>query len=231
MSGLLISFDGTDSSGKETQSRLLTKRLLSHGRHVYRFATPDYQTRSGRVLKKRLQNKIGDWASTPWLEKLKYFSANRAEHREEVINALNKGDIIIYDRYVPSSLAFIVIEALSEDPDLERPDIYQAVRKTEYEDNGMPLENISIFLDVPPQISTTLLEKRKEKLNDKDEYTDHIKVQQRLYNEYDLLCQSNPGHYLRIKCAIGNSLLGINDTAELIWTGLLEKFPALADNN
>lgn len=231
MKGLLIAFDGTDSSGKETQASLLTRRLRSHGHQVHQFATPDYQTKSGQELKVRLQNKLGDWHKTPWMDKLNLFSNNRAEHQAEVTSALARGDMVIYDRYVPSSLAFITIEALAEDPTLQRPSIHSTVRQTEYKDNNMPLEDVSIFLDMPPRISTTLLEKRKEKLKDADEYTDHTHVQQRLYNEYDLLCQDNPEHYLRIKCLADSKLLGINDIAELVWTGLLEKFPHLAEHN
>lgn len=226
--GFLISFDGTDSSGKATQAWLLARRLQTRGRRVHQFATPDYQTKSGQVLAERLQNKVGNWSQTPWPEKLKLFSANRAEHKTEVINALARGDIVVYDRYVPSSLGFITIEALPENNLLKRADIHDAIRKVEYEENNMPPEDVSVFLDVPPQISLALLERRKEKLSDADEYTDHIQVQERLYNEYDLLCRDNPTHYLRIKCVIGNKLLDVNDIAELVWTSLLEKFPQLA---
>lgn len=226
--GLLISFDGTDSSGKATQARLLAGRLRTQGRRARQFATPDYQTKSGQELKKRLQDEAGNWGQTPWPEKLRLFSDNRAEHRAEVIAALTRGDLVIYDRYIPSSLCFITIEALPENSSLKRVDIHDAIRKVEYEENNMPPEDVSIFLDVPPQISTTLLERRKKKLSDAGEYTDHIQVQERLYNEYDLLCRDNPTHYLRVKCVIGNRLLDVNDIAELVWTGLLEKFPQLA---
>jgi len=228
--GLLISFDGTDSSGKATQARLLAGRLQARSHRVHQFATPDYQTKSGQVLAERLQNKAGNWSQTPWPEKLKLFSTNRAEHKTEVISALARGDLIVYDRYVPSSLGFITIEALHENSLLKRADIHDAIRKVEYEENDMPPEDVSIFLDVPPQISATLLERRKEKLSDTDEYTDHIQVQERLYNEYNLLCHDNPTHYLRIKCVVGDRLLDAADIAELVWTGLLAKFPQLAKN-
>ena len=228
--GLLISFDGTDSSGKATQARLLAGCLQTRGHRVYQFATPDYQTKSGQVLKACLQNKTGIWSQTPWPEKLRLFSTNRAEHQAEVIDALARGGLVIYDRYVPSSLGFITIEALRENSLLKRADIHSAIRKVEYQENNMPPEDVSIFLDVPPQISTTLLERRKEKLSDEHEYTDHIQVQERLYNEYNLLCHDNPTHYLRIKCVAGDRLLNVADIAELVWTSLLAKFPQLAQN-
>lgn len=224
--GLLISFDGLDSSGKETQARLLADRLRYLGHIVHTFATPDYTTASGQELKRQLQNPV-TWQTTPWPQKLEFFAANRAEHRDEVLAALTRGDIVIYDRYVPSSLTFIVVEALLQDATLAREDIRSAVKQREYREQGMPLEDASIFLDVPPHIATTLLEHRRRKLSDQAEYTDHINVQTRLYNEYDLLYADDPKHYLRITCVTGEKLLGINDIAELVWLSLKQKLPQL----
>lgn len=226
--GLLLSIDGIDSSGKETQVNRLVDRLRFQGFKVHTFTTPDYNTKSGQELKKRLQNKIGDWKKTPWQEKLGYFANNRLEHKQEVIDALAKGKIVIYDRYVPSSLAFMSIEAHTEDPTITRDAVHQIVKEEEYEKNQMPQEDASIFLDLEPKIAIALLETRKEKLADENEYTDHIEIQQRLYNEYDLLYGDKPEHYIRISCTNGDNLLGIADISELVWTALLEKFPHLA---
>jgi len=225
--GLLISIDGIDSSGKETQVKHLVDRLRNQGFTVHTFTTPDYNTKSGQELKKRLQNKIGDWEKTPWQEKLRYFADNRVEHKQEVMNALAKGEIVIYDRYVPSSLAFMTIEANAEDPTSTRDAVHQTVKEQEYKQNQMPQEDASIFLDLDYKIAVTLLEKRKEKLADEDEYTDHIKIQQRLYNEYDKLYSNEPEHYIRIRCTDNEDLLSITDIAELVWTALQKRFPHL----
>lgn len=225
--GLLVSIDGIDSSGKETQVSQLVNQLRYQGFKVHTFTTPDYNTKSGQELKKRLQNKKGNWEKTPWQKKLGYFADNRVEHKEEVTNALSKGEIVIYDRYVPSSLAFMAIEAKKEDPEITRDIVHQRVKKQEYIKNQMPQEDASIFLDLAPKIAVALLEKRKEKLKVEDEYTDHIKIQQRLYNEYDQLYSDEPEHYIRIKCTDGEKLLGIIDIAELVWTALHQKFPHL----
>ncbi|MDP3997578.1 MAG: hypothetical protein U1C56_02015 [Candidatus Curtissbacteria bacterium] len=227
-SGLLISFDGIDSSGKETQAKKLTERLRFTGHIVHRFETPDYSLPSGQELKRKLQNLDGPWPDIPWEEKMRLFARNRAEHRDEVIKALREGAIVIYDRYIPSSLAFMTIEALKpQEANLYRNKIHEAVTQEEYIKNKMPHEDLSIILDVPPTVSSSLLEKRKEKLHDNDEYTDHIGVQQRLYNEYDLLCEQEPRHFLRVKCVIDNELLSIDDTSELVWEGITQRFPQL----
>jgi dTMP kinase len=226
--GLLISFDGVDSSGKETQAKLLAGRFRYNGFTVIELQSPDYSTRSGQQLKKRLQGKLGDWQSTPWQDKMQYFSSNRAEHKEEVIKALDRGHIVIYDRYVPSSLAFIAIEALPpQASQMFRRQVVETLKKEEYLNRGMPEEDVSIFLDVLPRVSAALLKKRKADLKDEDEYTDALQVQRRLYNEYDLMINERPDHFLRIRCVEGTQLLPIDDISELIWQGLTKRFPLL----
>lgn len=226
--GIIISFDGLDSTGKNTQSKKLIERLRTAGWPVRIFETPDYTTPSGKELKLRLQHKLGDWNATPWQEKMKYFAINRAEHREEVLEALANKEIIIYDRYIPSSMAFMATEGLTEEEvEQGRAAVYAAVEHEEYVLNAMPKEDASIFLDVPPQVSTQLLEKRKEDREDEDEYTDHISIQQRMYNEYDYMTTNDPKRFLRITCVEDGKLLAKEDVAELIWSGLVERFPFL----
>lgn len=226
MRGLLISFDGVDSSGKETQARKLAERLRYQGHTVHTFTTPDYSTPSGQELKARLQGKMGNWHETLWEEKLRYFANNRAEHRDEVAAALERGEIVVYDRYVPSSLAFMMVEACEpQQVDLMRKRVYRAVEHEEYEVNQMPHEDLSLFLDVPPRVSAELLERRKEKLRDGDEYTDHVHVQERLYNEYDLLMRSDTTRFARIPCVSGTELLSIATVEELVWETLVDRFP------
>jgi dTMP kinase len=226
--GLLIAFDGLDSTGKETQSNKLIDRLRFSGHQTTGLRSPDYSTPSGQELKLRLQNKVGDWAATPWQDKMKYFAANRAEHKDQVNSVLNADQIVVYDRYVPSSVAFMIVEALpAQEVELFREEIAQAVEREEYLANHMPKEDISIFLDIPPEVSAALLEKRKHGQKEDDEYTDHFHIQQRLYNEYDFLCRTQPHRFMRIKCTDGTELLGVEDIAELVWESLLVKFPSL----
>jgi dTMP kinase len=228
MRGLLIAFDGLDSSGKATQVRELENRLEHAGHRVHHFETPDYSTPSGQELKLRLQGALGDWQTTPWDVKMRYFSRNRAEHKEEVLAALANGDMVVYDRYVQSSLAFITAEALAaQEIDLYRSQVHETIRREEYMTNGMPEENVAIYLDVPPAVSAVLLKKRKDFRGDSDEYSDRLHVQERLYKEYDELITASPERWLRISCTQGSELLPIAAVSELVWEGLMHRFPAL----
>ncbi|HLD26071.1 MAG TPA: hypothetical protein VJC05_03445 [Candidatus Andersenbacteria bacterium] len=227
MSGFLISFDGLDSSGKNTQTQALIARLRKAGRRVATFTTPDYTTPSGQELRARLQGKVGDWATTPWQEKMRLFAKNRAEHRQEVVDALSVGAIVLYDRYVPSSLAFIAVEAALQDPTVTREQVYGAVRQAEYGDNQMPPEDCSIFLDVPPARALALLAGRKEAQQAADEYTDQLHVQEKLYEEYEYLTALDPERYLRIVCLEGEQLLPPEVIADRVWAEVTKRFPSL----
>lgn len=218
MSGILISFDGLDSSGKATQVRRLCDRLTAFKRKFLKIETPDYTTPSGKELKRRLQGKLGDWQNTSWKEKLGYFASNRAEHRAEVVAALQAGNIVVYDRYVPSSLVFMAVEAGDSEP---AEAVHAEVERVEYGTNGMPHEDISLFLDVPPEVANRLLSGRKQTLQDEDEYTDALDVQARMYAAYATLAAS--GRITRIDCMDGDRLLTPDEIGELVWQAIMPK--------
>ena len=50
MSGKIIVIEGTDCSGKETQSNLLEKKLKKQGKKCVRFSFPDYNTPTGKIV-------------------------------------------------------------------------------------------------------------------------------------------------------------------------------------
>lgn len=222
MAGILISFDGLDSSGKATQAGVLFSHLEHRGALVKKFESPDYTTPSGKELKLRLQGKLGNWAATSWQEKMKYFAQNRAEHQEEVKNIIDQNGIVIYDRYVPSSIAFMVEEAHASGED--RTAIHTAVQELEYAVNMMPHENASLFFDIPPKIAIELLEGRKIGEGDDDEFTDHISVQEALYAEYKKMCAEYPT-MMRIVCMEGKTLRTIDEIAREVRTRLAQTFP------
>lgn len=223
--GILISFDGLDSSGKQTQASVLADKLRHLGHVVHTYQTPDYSTPSGQELKARLQGTMGDWQQTPWQEKLDYFARNRAEHREAVQSALARGELVVYDRYIPSSLAFMAIEAQFENAATPREAVHQTVRDIEYQKNNMPQEAISFFLDMPPRTAEKLLNKRKALKQEKDEYTDHLEVQQKLYHEYEFLTAKDPTRYVRIPCVANDRLRSIEDIAYTVWQELTSRYP------
>lgn len=102
--GELIAFEGIDGSGKSTQSRILAERIRALGRTVVLTREPG-GTPIGEAIRALLFDRsLGDFE--PRTEALLH-SAARAQHVAELIApALERGETVITDRFVDSTLAY-----------------------------------------------------------------------------------------------------------------------------
>lgn len=102
--GLFIAFEGGDGAGKSTQARLLADALTARGLTVLQTREP-----GGTPIGEKLRSLVLDHghghidAHTEAL----IFAASRAAHATQVIRpALDRGDIVLTDRYIDSSVAY-----------------------------------------------------------------------------------------------------------------------------
>lgn len=103
MAGLFITFEGGDGSGKSTQSRLLTDWLVAAGHTVVHSREPG-GTDLGVELREIILHRRGYIA--PRAEALLY-AADRAHNiATRVRPAVERGEIVIQDRYLDSSVAY-----------------------------------------------------------------------------------------------------------------------------
>lgn len=101
--GVFITLEGGDGSGKTTQAELLREWLTSEGRTVVRTREPG-GTDVGVEIREIVLHHRGDIA--PRAEALLY-AADRAHHVATVVRpALERGDVVIQDRYIDSSVAY-----------------------------------------------------------------------------------------------------------------------------
>ncbi len=102
--GLLITFEGSDGAGKSTQIRYLQEYLREKGYQVIVSREPG-GTPIGERVREILKNPHFQ-EMTPVAEAL-LFAASRSQHVAEVVRpALEKGHIVLLDRYIDSSLAY-----------------------------------------------------------------------------------------------------------------------------
>ena len=101
--GLWITFEGGDGAGKTTQATLLERWLRGEGRTVVRTREPG-GTEVGVLIRDIVLHHRGDVA--PRAEALLY-AADRAHHVATLVRpALARGEIVIQDRYLDSSVAY-----------------------------------------------------------------------------------------------------------------------------
>jgi dTMP kinase len=99
---VFVTFEGADGSGKSTQAELLREALAAEGREVVLTREP-----GGTELGERIRELLLEGAGMAPLAEAALFAASRAEHVEEVIRpALERGAVVVCDRYIDSSLAY-----------------------------------------------------------------------------------------------------------------------------
>jgi dTMP kinase len=137
--GLFIAFEGGEGAGKSTQVRLLAEWLEKRGHDVVVTFQPG-ATELGRELRTLLLHSGHMAARTEAL----LYAADKAEHVDTVIRpALDRGKIVITDRYVDTMLAY-----QGAGRDLSQQQVLQLCRWA----TGGLRPHLTILLDVPPEV-------------------------------------------------------------------------------
>ncbi|MGH9027676.1 MAG: dTMP kinase [Acidimicrobiia bacterium] len=101
--GRFVVIEGADATGKSTQVARLAARVREHGVEVVETFEPG-STEAGRAIRELLL--AGDRQIAPSTEAL-LMAADRAQHVQEVVRpAVERGTVVVSDRYLPSSLVY-----------------------------------------------------------------------------------------------------------------------------
>lgn len=106
---LLVSVEGIDASGKTTLVDELYKHYTNKGLSVVVFRFPDRSTPIGKVIDQALRKELNITNKT--LQFL--FCANRAELQPKITDAIQTCDLILFDRYLDSAVAYAEAQGIS----------------------------------------------------------------------------------------------------------------------
>ena len=153
--GKLIVIDGTDGSGKATQTAFLARALKKRKIKVRTIDFPQYYKNFfGEFLGRCLAGHYKEFLSIhPKIVSVLY-AADRFESKKQIENWLVKGFIVIVDRYVSSNQ---IHQGGKIKNSGKRRDFMRWLEKMEYEIFGIPRPDIIFYLDIPVSISRKLL--------------------------------------------------------------------------
>jgi dTMP kinase len=103
--GVFIVLEGSDGSGKTTQFELLKKRLIGAGYEVEVFDFPRYEKPSSHFVRQYLNGEYGSASSVnPYTASL-FYALDRYEAAKDIKSALERGRVVLSNRYVGSNMA------------------------------------------------------------------------------------------------------------------------------
>ena len=156
--GKIIVIEGLDGSGKATQTARLYEKLSALGKRVRKLEFPDYDSPASALVKMYLG---GEFGSKP--EDVNAYAASAFYAVDRVAGYLKswkqdyQDDVIfLCDRYATSN----IIYQMAKVPPQERDAFIAWQEDFEYDRLGLPRPDAVLYLDVAPEVSQKLMEKR-----------------------------------------------------------------------
>ncbi len=221
--GKLIVIEGTDCSGKQTQSDLLIESLKQKNIPVEKYCFPNYDSPTGKIIAGPYLGKEGygaplfpEGASNvdPRVASL-FYAADRKYNIKQITDKLDAGINVVVDRYVDSNFAHQGAKAAD---DFEREKTFHFLEVLEYDLLQLPKPDITIFLHMPAKVAKVLQQTRKEK---PDQHEMDEQFLERSENTYLNLCYRH--NYIKVSCVNENGLRSIEDIHQEVLSRVLEK--------
>ena len=222
MRGKLIVIEGTDCSGKETQTLLLEQKLNDLGIKSKRLSFPMYDSPTGQIVatcylgkeeycdylfKDGIRGLFKEGASNvDYLTSSLYYAADRRYNSKKIIDLLDKGINVILDRYLYSNLAHQGGKIKNKE---ERHKYFKNMEKLEFDILEIPKPDKVIFLYVPYEVATILKKNRKESQDQHEQKKEHLINAEHTYFEL-----ADMYNFDIINCALNNkirTITSIND--------------------
>ena len=201
--GKLIVIEGTDSSGKTTQSKLLEENLNKKGIKTVLLSFPTYDTPTGKIISGPLLGKTDKSyfdedpsKIDPKIASL-YYAADRYNSLNIIKDYLSKDYYVILDRYTSSNMAHQGGKIKDKD---DRFNMFMWIDRLEYWLLGLPKADETILLHVSPEKNIELSKLKKE-IDPLEKNLDYLEDSEACYLELSELY-----NWKKIECVKDNEL-------------------------
>jgi dTMP kinase len=205
MQGKLIAIEGSDASGKATQSKLLVKRLKKEGFKAELVSFPRYNTLFGGLVRSYLQGNFGRASSlSPEFSAL-LFALDRYAAIPSIEKKLSRGKVVVCDRFTASNIAHQAAKLSGKKQG-------RFIEWLGVVEGRLPSPSLTIYLDVPVLVSQGLMGKEKRK---RDQHERNIPYLERVRRVFLLLARQK--NWVKISCVEGKMLLSVEKVHDRVW--------------
>jgi len=180
--GKLISFEGSEGSGKSTQITRLAERLKQAGREIVSTREPG-GTALGERIRDILLHRDEGAGMAPESELLLFTAARAQLVREVIMPALRRGAVVLSDRYLDSSTVY---------QGAARHLAPAAVSAVNQFAVGGIMPHLTVLIDVPTEVSVARVQKRSAGQPDRIE-RESAAFFQKVRDGYLQAARDNPG--------------------------------------
>ena len=214
--GRFIVIDGTDGSGKATQTELLLEELKIAGYEVEMTDFPQYGTKSAGLIEEYLNGKYGQVG--PEAASI-FYAIDRFDASFKIRQWLDEGKIIISNRYVTANAGH---QGGKIADDVDRMKFFRWLDNLEYNIFGIPKPDLNIILHMPAEMAQKLVDKKSEKVR---EYANgkkrdlheadikHLKNAEKVYLEISKLFPNTK----LVECVNKGELLSPKEVGNKVW--------------
>lgn len=207
----IIVIEGTDGSGKETQSTRLFNYYKQQGLKVKSYSFPKYSSPTGRIVGGPYLGKeeIGETffpetsaGVDPLVSSMYYAADRRYNFLSNIEEDIYDNDVVILDRYTTSNMGHQVGKAKTDE---EAMKILRFIETLEFDLCELPRPDLVVFLHMPYEAARDLRKSRKS--GDGNENSEsHLRNAEKAYVK---IAELQRWHY--IDCLKSDAYSGIDD--------------------
>jgi dTMP kinase len=215
--GKFIVIDGTDGSGKATQTYLLVQKLRDCGYEVEIADFPQYGQKSAGLVEEYLNGKFGSAMEIGPYRASIFYACDRYDASFKIRKWLLEGKIVVSNRYVTANMGH---QGGKIEDNNERKKYFDWLYDLEYGIFNIPKPDLNIILHVPAVIAQKLVDNKdareylagaKRDMHEVD--LDHLQKAESVYLE---IAESFPD-FILIECAPHNQILSRENISEMVW--------------
>lgn len=217
--GKLIVIEGTDGSGKATQTNLLVKRLLEKEYRVATASFPQYGKKSAGLVEEYLNGKYGEPnLLDPKIASL-FYALDRFDISSEIRARLEEGNIMILDRYVDSNAGH---QGGKIKDARERARFFAWLYDIEFNILKIPKPDLVLILHVPATVGQQLVAEKQQRLyiedgKKADKHESNLEHLKNAEAAYLWLAKHAPKNHIVISCVEQGKILPPDAIHKKIW--------------